>query len=52
MEAQEVGAGFLDALTAREFTTVRALLADDVRFRMLVPSGLMTESDADATIGR
>jgi TusA-related sulfurtransferase len=27
-------------------------LADDVRFRMLVPRGLMTESDADATIGR
>ena len=52
MEAHEVGAAFLNALTAREFTTVRALLADDVRFRMLVPSGLMTESAADATIER
>ena len=52
MEAHEVGAAFLEALTAREFTAARALLADDVRFRMLVPSGLMTESDADATIGR
>jgi TusA-related sulfurtransferase len=52
MEAHEVGAAFLEALTARDFTTARALLAGDVRFRMLVPSGLMTESDADATIGR
>ena len=52
MEAREVGAAFLEALTGREFTAARALLADDVRFRMLVPSGLMTESDADATIGR
>jgi len=52
METREVGAAFLDALTSREFTAARVLLADDVRFRMLVPSGLMTESDADATIGR
>src|SRR5438128_11592760 len=52
MKAHEVGVAFLEALTAREFTAARALLADDVRFRMLVPSGLMTESDADATIGR
>jgi TusA-related sulfurtransferase len=52
MEAHEVGAAFLEALTTREFTAARTLLADDVRFRMLVPSGLMTESDADATIGR
>jgi TusA-related sulfurtransferase len=52
MEAREVGAAFLDALTSREFSAAGSLLADDVRFRMLVPSGLMTESDADATIGR
>jgi len=52
MEAHEVGAAFLEVLTAREYTAARALLADDVRFRMLVPSGLMTESDADATMGR
>jgi TusA-related sulfurtransferase len=52
MEPREVGAAFLDALMARNFTAARALLADDVRFRMLVPRGLMTESDADATIGR
>ena len=52
MEAREVGAAFLEALTTRQLTRARALLAGDVRFRMLVPSGLMTESDADATIGR
>ena len=52
MRAGEVGAAFLDALTRREFAAARALVAEDVRFRMLVPSGLMTESDADATIGR
>jgi len=52
MEAREVGAAFLEALKAREFTTARALLAADVRFRMLVPSGLMTEADAEGTIGR
>jgi len=52
MEAREVGAAFLDALTTREYAAARALLADDVRFRMLVPSWLMRESDAEATIGR
>jgi TusA-related sulfurtransferase len=52
MEALDVGAAFLDALRTRNFTAAWALLADDVRFRMLVPFGLMTESDADATIGR
>jgi TusA-related sulfurtransferase len=52
MEARELGAAFLDALITRKFTTARALLADDVRFRMLVPSGLMTETGAAATIGR
>jgi TusA-related sulfurtransferase len=51
MEAREVGAAFLDGLTSRKYAAARTLLADDVRFRMLVPSGLMTESGADATIG-
>jgi len=51
-EARKVGAAFLDALAARRFTAARSLLADHVRFRMLLPSGLKTETDADATIGR
>jgi TusA-related sulfurtransferase len=52
MEAPEVGAAFLETLMSRDFVGARTLLADDVRFRMLVPRGLMTESDAEATIGR
>jgi TusA-related sulfurtransferase len=48
---RDVAAAFLDALTAREFTAARAVLADEVRFRMLVPIGLMTDEGADATIG-
>jgi TusA-related sulfurtransferase len=51
MEPREVGAAFLDALAARQFTAARSLLADPVRFRMLLPSGFKTEADADATIG-
>jgi TusA-related sulfurtransferase len=52
IEAREVGATFLDALAGRRFTAARSLLADQVRFRMLLPSGLKTEAEADATIGR
>jgi TusA-related sulfurtransferase len=52
MDAREIGAAFLDALASREFTAARSLLADHVRFRMLLPSGPTTEADAAATIGR
>jgi TusA-related sulfurtransferase len=52
MEAREVGAAFLDAVAARQFTAARSLLAGHVRFRMLLPSGPKAEADADATIGR
>jgi TusA-related sulfurtransferase len=48
---RDVAAAFLDALAAREFTTARSVLAEDVRFRMLVPDGLMTDEGAEATIG-
>jgi TusA-related sulfurtransferase len=47
-----VAEAFLTALTARDFAAARALLAQDVRLRMLVPSGVMTEDDADSAIGR
>lgn len=50
--AQQVATAFLHAVTARRFGQARALLAEDVRFRMLVPNGLMTEDDADSAIGR
>jgi TusA-related sulfurtransferase len=48
----EVGEAFLTAITTRDFAAARELLAQDVEFRMLVPSGVMTEGDADSTIGR
>lgn len=48
---RDVAAAFLDALAAREFTAAQSVLAHDVRFRMLVPGGLMTDEGADATIG-
>jgi TusA-related sulfurtransferase len=52
MNAHMVGAAFLEALSARDFAAARKLVADEVRFRMLVPHGLMTEADGDAAIGR
>jgi TusA-related sulfurtransferase len=52
MNADEVGAAFLDALTKRDFVAARALVAGDVQCRMLLPSGLTTESEADGTIDR
>ena len=51
-DAQEVGAAFLEGLTTQNYAAARALLADDVRFRMLVPNDFMTETDADGTIRR
>jgi TusA-related sulfurtransferase len=48
---RDVAAAFLHALTAREFAAAQSVLAQDVRFRMLVPPGLMTDEGADATIG-
>ena len=48
---RDVAAAFLRALAAREFTAAQSMLAPDVRFRMLVPSGLMTDDGPDATIG-
>jgi TusA-related sulfurtransferase len=52
LPARGAGTAFLEAVTARRFGEARALLADDVRFRMLVPNGLMTEDDAESTVGR
>ncbi len=52
MAVREVGERFLRALAARDYPAARSVLADDVRFRMLVPSGLMTDERASNTIGR
>ena len=47
-----VSVAFLEALKTRDYEAARSLLADDVRFRMLVPSGLMMETDAEGTVER
>jgi hypothetical protein len=46
-----VGGAFLDALARRDFAAVGACLAPDVRFRALVPPGLLEEHSADSTLG-
>jgi TusA-related sulfurtransferase len=46
-----VAAAFVEALMAREFGEAQELLAPDVRFRMLVPSGPRADEGAAATIG-
>lgn len=47
----DVATAFLNALTARDFTQARAVLADDLAMRMLVPPGFMTDEGGDAAIG-
>lgn len=39
MEMLTTGRTFVRALAARDFGAVQATLADDVRFRMLLPRG-------------
>jgi TusA-related sulfurtransferase len=50
--ARTVVAAFVAALAEREYDAARSLLAHDVRFRMLVPHGLMSDEGADASIRR
>jgi TusA-related sulfurtransferase len=48
----EVGRAFVTALTGRDFASLRALMSEDVSFRMLLPSGNPSEAGPDAVIGR
>jgi TusA-related sulfurtransferase len=48
---RDVTTVFLNALTARDFSTARSVLADDLTMRMLVPPGFMTDEGGDAAIG-
>lgn len=43
---------FVAALAAKDFGTLRTLLADDVRFRMLLPRGPSADEGAEATVQR
>jgi TusA-related sulfurtransferase len=52
MNAREVGATYVDALTSRRYAEAKALLAEGVRFRMLLPGGLEEESSADGAMAR
>jgi hypothetical protein len=49
---RRVGETFIDALTARDFTRLLALIADDVRFRLLVPRGPQATLGAGETLSR
>jgi SnoaL-like domain len=48
----ELGETFVAAVAARDFPALRATLADDVRFRLLVPRGPQANAGADETLGR
>ena len=48
----EIAERFLDALGRGDWDGIRALLADDVRLRALVPSRLREEEGPDGVIGR
>lgn len=50
--AAAVGPRLVEALAARDFLSLRMALADDVQFRMLLPSGVASEASAEATLGR
>jgi TusA-related sulfurtransferase len=48
----DVGAAFATAVTARDVDSLRSLLADELQFRMLLPSGPMADSGAGAAVDR
>jgi len=47
-----IGDRFVATLVARDFPRLRTLMADDVRFRLLVPRGPQTEAGAADTVAR
>lgn len=47
-----LGEAFLEALEQRDFNAIYNLLHADVRSRLLLPSGLMTPTDAAGLAGR
>jgi hypothetical protein len=52
MEGRDVGRHFVKALSERDLEALRAALSEDVRFRLLLPSGPQHEAGAAATAGR
>ncbi|MGZ5212349.1 MAG: sulfurtransferase TusA family protein, partial [Actinomycetota bacterium] len=49
---ERVGEVFVNALAGRDFAGLRAMMVDDVRFRLLVPKGPQAEAGAAETVGR
>lgn len=49
---QRVGEAFVKAVAGRDFDGLRATMADDVRFRLLVPKGPQAQEGAVETVGR
>jgi TusA-related sulfurtransferase len=47
---QNVGKAFVNALADRDFERFRAVIADDVRFRLLLPKGPQAHSGAAETV--
>jgi TusA-related sulfurtransferase len=52
MDGQDRGRAFVEAVAERDFEALRALLSEDVRFRMLLPMGPQHEDGAAPTAGR
>ena len=52
MDGRHGGRAFVEALAVRDFEALRALLSEDIRFRMLLPSGPQQEDGAASTAGR
>jgi TusA-related sulfurtransferase len=47
---QNVGEAFVNALADRDFERLRAAIADDVRFRLLLPKGPQAHSGVNETV--
>ena len=52
MDGRDRGRAFVVALAGQNFEALRALLSQDVRFRMLLPTGPKQEDGAASTAGR
>ena len=52
MDRRDRGRAFVEALAVRDFEALRALLSEDIRFRMLLPTGPKQEDGAASTSGR
>ncbi len=51
-QRRELGEAFVKAIAARDFEALLAAVADDVRFRQLLPGGLQAHVGATEVVGR